>query len=116
MADLEGEQNAKKNHRETKGERTPDECVEQHAREGRLYSDAYARLFNEQASRKASLLAVAHQVETARGEAERQRLDAANRRHQVEWRWLKGHAGHELNERADELARAAIKALRDGIA
>ena len=45
-----------------------------------------------------------------------ERLDAANRRHQVEWRWLKGHAGHELNERADELARAAIKALRDGIA
>ena len=43
-----------------------------------------------------------------------ERLDAANRRHRVEWRWLKGHAGHELNERADELAREAIKALREG--
>lgn len=41
-----------------------------------------------------------------------ERLDTANRRHQVEWRWLKGHAGHAQNERADELARAAIKALR----
>ena len=33
------------------------------------------------------------------------RLDAARARHQVDWRWVKGHAGHELNERADELAR-----------
>ena len=37
-----------------------------------------------------------------------ERLDAARARHRVEWRWLKGHAGHELNERADALARAAI--------
>lgn len=43
-----------------------------------------------------------------------ERLDAAQARHQVEWRWLKGHAGHAENERADKLARAAIKALRDG--
>ena len=42
------------------------------------------------------------------------RLDAARRRHTVEWRWLKGHAGHELNERADELARGEIKRLRQG--
>ena len=43
-----------------------------------------------------------------------ERLDAARRRHTVEWRWLKGHAGHELNERADELARGEIKRLRQG--
>jgi ribonuclease HI len=43
-----------------------------------------------------------------------ERLDAARSRHQVEWRWLKGHAGHVENERADELARAAIRRLRDG--
>jgi ribonuclease HI len=41
-----------------------------------------------------------------------ERLDAARLRHRVEWRWLKGHAGHPLNERADELARAAVKAVR----
>ena len=41
-----------------------------------------------------------------------QQLEAAIQRHQVEWRWVKGHAGHEMNERADELARAAIAALR----
>ena len=41
-----------------------------------------------------------------------ERLDAANARHTVEWRWLKGHAGHELNERADELARQEVAALR----
>ena len=37
-----------------------------------------------------------------------QRLDAAQVRHQVEWRWIKGHAGHEENERADALARAGM--------
>ncbi len=42
-----------------------------------------------------------------------ERLDAANRRHRVNWRWLKGHAGHPGNERADELARGAIRALRE---
>jgi len=42
-----------------------------------------------------------------------ERLDAANRRHRVEWRWLKGHAGHAENERADALAREAIRALRE---
>ena len=42
-----------------------------------------------------------------------QRLDAAQARHQVKWEWIKGHAGHEQNERADELARAEIKALKE---
>jgi len=36
------------------------------------------------------------------------RLDAARLRHQVDWRWVKGHAGHELNERADQLAREGM--------
>jgi ribonuclease HI len=37
-----------------------------------------------------------------------QRLDLAQARHKVEWRWIKGHAGHEENERADALARAGM--------
>ncbi len=37
-----------------------------------------------------------------------QRLDAAQSRHEVTWEWIKGHAGHEGNERADELARAGM--------
>ena len=37
------------------------------------------------------------------------RLDAARSRHQVDWRWVKGHAGHELNELADELARKGMQ-------
>ncbi|NBB71023.1 MAG: ribonuclease HI [Alphaproteobacteria bacterium] len=41
-----------------------------------------------------------------------ERLDALCTRHEVEWRWLKGHAGHPLNERADALARAAIERAR----
>jgi ribonuclease HI len=36
------------------------------------------------------------------------RLDAAAERHAIEWRWVKGHAGNELNERADELAREGL--------
>lgn len=39
-------------------------------------------------------------------------LDEAASRHQIEWKWLKGHAGHPLNERCDELARAAIDTLK----
>ena len=39
-----------------------------------------------------------------------QRLDAAAARHRIEWLWVKGHAGHPENERADALARAAIPA------
>ena len=37
------------------------------------------------------------------------RLDEARLRHRVDWRWVKGHAGHELNERADALARKGLK-------
>jgi ribonuclease HI len=36
------------------------------------------------------------------------RLDTARLRHEVAWRWVKGHAGHELNERADHLAREGM--------
>ncbi|MPY70435.1 MAG: ribonuclease HI [Alphaproteobacteria bacterium] len=41
-----------------------------------------------------------------------QRLDAALERHEVEWFWVRGHAGHPENERADQLAREAIATLR----
>ncbi|KAA2315659.1 ribonuclease HI [Pseudooceanicola sediminis] len=37
-----------------------------------------------------------------------QQLDAAQKRHTVTWEWVKGHAGHPENERADELARAGM--------
>jgi ribonuclease HI len=40
-----------------------------------------------------------------------QRLDAAASPHQVEWIWVRGHAGHPENERADALARAAVPAV-----
>ena len=38
-----------------------------------------------------------------------QRLDEATQRHNIEWHWVKGHAGDELNERADVLAREGGK-------
>lgn len=37
-----------------------------------------------------------------------QRLDEASKRHDIDWRWVKGHAGHPENERADELARSGV--------
>jgi ribonuclease HI len=37
-----------------------------------------------------------------------QRLDEARARHTISWRWVKGHAGHPENERADELAREGM--------
>jgi ribonuclease HI len=43
-----------------------------------------------------------------------QRLDVLCAKHHVRWHWLRGHAGHELNERADQLAREAIAAVRSG--
>jgi len=39
-------------------------------------------------------------------------LDAAAARHQVKWQWLKGHAGHEGNERCDVLANEAIDRIQ----
>ena len=36
------------------------------------------------------------------------RLEAATTRHDVTWEWVKGHAGHPENERADELARSGM--------
>ncbi|MGS0691648.1 ribonuclease HI [Shewanella sp. 0m-4] len=38
------------------------------------------------------------------------RLDAVSQRHQIDWRWVKGHAGHAENERCDDLARQAAEA------
>jgi len=40
-----------------------------------------------------------------------QRLDEAVNRHQVQWRWVKGHSGHPENERADQLANQGIDEL-----
>ena len=40
-----------------------------------------------------------------------QRLEAAAAPHEIEWHWVRGHAGHPENERADALARAAIVAM-----
>ncbi len=42
-----------------------------------------------------------------------QRLEAAIRPHRVEWHWVRGHAGHIENERADALARAGLKEHRE---
>ena len=39
-------------------------------------------------------------------------LDGVASKHIVHWKWIKGHAGHPLNERCDELARAAIDQMR----
>jgi ribonuclease HI len=41
-----------------------------------------------------------------------QRLDAAAARHQIDWRWVKGHSDDVMNERADALARKGIKAFQ----
>jgi ribonuclease HI len=40
------------------------------------------------------------------------RLDVARTRHEVKWHWVKGHAGHALNERADQLANRGIEEMR----
>lgn len=40
------------------------------------------------------------------------RLDEASSRHDVTWEWVKGHAGHPENERADELAREGMKPFK----
>ena len=41
-----------------------------------------------------------------------QRLDEAQARHKVRWEWIKGHAGHPENERADALAREGMKPFK----
>ena len=40
-----------------------------------------------------------------------QQLDRLMSYHQVQWHWVKGHAGNELNERCDQLARSAAKSI-----
>ncbi len=40
-----------------------------------------------------------------------QELDSLNQKHDVRWHWVKGHAGHPENERADSLAVSAIPAV-----
>jgi ribonuclease HI len=42
-----------------------------------------------------------------------QRLDAARQRHEVSWHWVRGHAGHPENERADRLAQRGIAAQEE---
>jgi len=42
------------------------------------------------------------------------RLDEAQARHRVTWEWIKGHAGHAENERADALARAGMAPYKPG--
>jgi ribonuclease HI len=44
-----------------------------------------------------------------------QRLETAAAHHEIEWEWVRGHAGHPENERADRLARDAIRAVREGM-
>lgn len=43
------------------------------------------------------------------------RLDEARQRHDVHWRWVKGHAGHEHNERADALAGQGLAEILRGV-
>lgn len=45
-----------------------------------------------------------------------QALVEATARHQIEWRWVRGHAGHPDNERADRLASDAADSMRDKVA
>lgn len=44
-----------------------------------------------------------------------ERLLAASRAHEIEWVWIKGHAGHPENERCDRLARRQIKKCRGAV-
>ncbi len=40
-----------------------------------------------------------------------QALDAAQAKHRIQWRWVKGHAGHDGNERADALANLGVASV-----
>ncbi|MBU6491228.1 MAG: ribonuclease HI [Burkholderiales bacterium] len=42
-----------------------------------------------------------------------QELDRVSQQHQIEWRWVKGHAGHDGNERADQLANRGVATLQN---
>ena len=42
-----------------------------------------------------------------------QRLETATHIHKIDWLWVKGHSGHPENDRVDQLARDAIKAMRE---
>jgi ribonuclease HI len=42
-------------------------------------------------------------------------LDSEAARHQITWKWLKGHSGHPENERCDQLAASAIARIKSGI-
>lgn len=44
-----------------------------------------------------------------------QALDEATARHDVTWEWIKGHAGHEHNERADALAREGMEPFKPSV-
>jgi len=41
-----------------------------------------------------------------------QLLDEATRQHEIEWRWVKGHSGHDGNERADQLANRGVEQIQ----
>jgi len=41
-------------------------------------------------------------------------LDALAAQHRIEWHWVRGHAGHAENERADELARRGVEQVKKG--
>ena len=41
-----------------------------------------------------------------------QKLDAVTQAHKIDWRWVKGHAGNEGNERADALANRGVEQVR----
>ncbi len=43
-----------------------------------------------------------------------QRLEAATHKHEIHWKWIKGHSGHPENERADQLANRAIDEMLHG--
>lgn len=44
-----------------------------------------------------------------------QRLEVARLKHQVEWKWVKGHAGHAENERADRLANKGVDEILNSL-